>query len=204
MDLSAEVGATRPLLPIHRLDSGSAFVVEGRPLVCRGEDIEALPPYRLSVKQGRIESAERAMPLPGQRADVETFLMPGLADPHVHLVGMASARLHAVESVAGVGSLDDFLGRVADLAATRTADWVRLEGFEEAELAEGEIPSLAALDRVCPDRPLRVRHASRHGSLHPPHAPSCPLRPCTRRRQRSPGSLICRTTCGPRSLMGNV
>ena len=156
---------TRPGLPIHRLDSGSAFVVEGRPLVCAGDDIEALPRYRLSVRQGRIESVERAAPLSGGPVDGETFLMPGLADPHVHLVGMASARLHAVGSVAGVGSLDDFLARVADLAATRTTDWVRLEGFEEADLAEGEIPSLAALDHACPDRPLRVRHASRHGSL---------------------------------------
>ena len=150
---------------IPRLHSAAEFVVEGRPLVRSGDHIEALSRYRLRVKQGRIQSAEIVPPVLEKRDARENFLMPGLADPHVHLVGMASARRHAAHSVSGGSSLADFLRRVEDLAAATGGDWVRLEGFEESDLHEGKIPSLAALDGVCPDRPLRVRHASRHGSL---------------------------------------
>ena len=150
-------GSETPTDMIRRLNHDAEFAVEGRPLVRAGDHIEALPRYRLRVKQGRIESAERAPRRRQDRDARETFLMPGLADPHLHLVGMASARRGAGNSVAGGSSLADFLRRVEDLATATGGDWVRLEGFEEADLHEGEIPSLAELDGVCPDRPLRVR-----------------------------------------------
>ena len=151
--------------PIPRLNRVGAFVVQGRPLVRAGETIEALPPHRLQVKEGRILSAEPVAPSRGASSATSTFLMPGLADPHLHLVGMASARLHGADVVTTGTSLDDFLAGVAELANKSAEDWVRLEGFEESEFEEGRLPSLAELDAACPDRPLRVRHASRHASL---------------------------------------
>ena len=151
--------------PIPRLNRAVEFAVEGRPLVRAGDVIEALPPHRLRVKEGRIVSADPVGPSRADGSASLPFLMPGVADPHLHLVGMASARLHGPGVVSPGTSLNGFLAGVAELADAPAEDWIRLEGFEEAEFEEGRLPSLAELDAACPGRPLRVRHASRHASL---------------------------------------
>lgn len=152
--------------PIVRLTDTAEFQVEGRPLVRSGDTINALPPHQVRVRHGKILAAEPLRSLPGatpRRAC--PFLLPGLADPHVHLVAMASRRLQGSRLPDGPYALQDFLAHVATVAAADAGFWVRLEGFEEADLNEGTLPTLADLDAACPDRPLRVRHASRHASL---------------------------------------
>lgn len=149
--------------PITRLTESTEFFVQGRPLVPTGDRVEALPPHRLQVRDGRIIAAVAVGYEPGQGES--PFLIPGLADPHVHLVAMASRRLHRVRLPEGSYALQDFLDLVIQSAEETTREWVRMEGFEEANLREGVPPTLAALDAACPNRPLRVRHASRHASL---------------------------------------
>lgn len=150
--------------PIARLTDQADFRVEGRPLVRSGDAIEALPPYRIEVRAGRILAAEE-LRVSAARAAETSFLMPGLADPHLHLVAMASRRLQRACLPQPPYSRQDLIDSIAETARLESGCWVRLEGFEEADLREGTLPTLAELDAACPNRPLRVRHASRHASL---------------------------------------
>ncbi|MBV8981891.1 MAG: amidohydrolase family protein [Acidimicrobiia bacterium] len=80
-------------------------------------------------------------------------LIPGLHDHHVHLLAMAAARrsvdLTGLTDVEGIGSA---LQRAA--ATNSTARWLRATGWHEPELDR------ETLDRLVPDRPVRVQHRS--------------------------------------------
>jgi hypothetical protein len=96
----------------------------------------------------------------------ESVLLPGLSDSHLHLIACAADRATLDLARDRPRSIDDLLERIAAAATTLAAgEWLRASGYDEAWLAERRHPTRAELDRVVSRNPLRVRHATRHGSL---------------------------------------
>lgn len=76
-------------------------------------------------------------------------LIPGLIDHHVHLLATAAAR--ASISLDDVADPDALAGRLR----TPGRGWLRATGFHEHR---GGVLDRETLDRIAPDRPLRVQH----------------------------------------------
>jgi len=107
--------------------------------------------------------ADDLEPLPGEEVVTGTVtVLPGLHDHHLHLLAMAARRT----------SVDLGPGRVsspADLATALSAAsrvpgdgdrcWIRAVGYDETT---GGPLDRWLLDRVVPDRPVRVQHRSGH------------------------------------------
>ncbi|MCR9091709.1 MAG: amidohydrolase family protein, partial [Proteobacteria bacterium] len=101
------------------------------------------------------------------RHEVETpargrALLPSLCDHHIHLLGTAAARASVDCSAAACGDADGL--EQALIAADRTRrddDWLRGVGYHGV-LFEGTGSQLDRywLDRVLPQRPVRIQHRS--------------------------------------------
>ena len=76
-------------------------------------------------------------------------LLPGLHDHHVHLLAMAAASVDCT----GATTLDDLGARLR----RAPGDWIRATGYHES--AGGDLDR-HVLDRLVPDRPVRVQHRS--------------------------------------------
>ncbi len=89
-------------------------------------------------------------------------VLPGLVDPHLHLLALAARQAHLDCSVfPGVAEL---LGAIARQARSVPAGaWVRAERLDEVAL--GRLPTAAELDAASPRSPVRLRHRSRHASV---------------------------------------
>jgi predicted amidohydrolase YtcJ len=83
-------------------------------------------------------------------------LLPGLCDHHLHLFALA-AQARSIHC--GPPAVTDRAGLGAALAAARPDrhGWIRGVGYFET--VAGDLDA-AALDRMCPDRPVRVEHRS--------------------------------------------
>jgi predicted amidohydrolase YtcJ len=123
----------------------------------------------VAVRDGRVLAI-------GSRADVRhaagpsarridcggATVLPGLVDPHLHLMALAARQAHL--DCGRCGSVDELLAAVRQRAGvTARGAWVRGEGLDEAVL--GRLPSAAELDAVSPHAPVRLRHRSRHASV---------------------------------------
>ncbi len=123
----------------------------------------------VAVRDGRVLAL-------GSRADVRRVagggarridcggatLLPGLIDPHLHLLALATRDVHL--DCGRFRRIDELLAAVRERArATPRGAWVRGEGLDEAGL--GRLPSAAELDAASPHAPVRLRHRSRHASV---------------------------------------
>ncbi len=132
-------------------------------------DPGAPPADAVAVRGGRVLAL-------GRRADVRRVagrgatavdcrgatLLPGLIDPHLHLVALAARGAHL--DCAAFARLDELLAAVrARAQVTPSGAWVRGEGLDEVAL--GRLPTAAELDAASPRRPVRLRHRSRHASV---------------------------------------
>jgi len=91
-------------------------------------------------------------------------ILPGLVDPHLHILAAASASLSLDCGPPEVTSIASLQRRLADLSLQRPAGrWVRGVGLDETSLAERRFPTIAELDLAVPDRPVRIQHRSGHG-----------------------------------------
>jgi predicted amidohydrolase YtcJ len=82
-------------------------------------------------------------------------MLPGLHDHHLHLAGLAVRQ----QSVwCGPPQICDADQLAASLAAAPGSGWIRAIGYHESVL--GTLPDAKALDRLVPDRPLRMQHRS--------------------------------------------
>lgn len=89
-------------------------------------------------------------------------LLPGLIDPHLHLLAMAARDAHL--DCSGLADVAALLAAVASHARTLPAGaWVRGEGLDETRVSR--LPTPAELDRASGGRPVRLRHRSRHASV---------------------------------------
>ena len=85
-------------------------------------------------------------------------LIPGLHDHHLHLLAMASAAGSVDCSPAAVSDLDGLAAALR--SAPIEAEWIRGTGYHES--VAGDLDR-SLLDRVVPDRPIRIQH--RGGAL---------------------------------------
>jgi len=127
-------------------------------------DLDALPRTDVRLAGGLItECGTGLRPVPGE-TEIDAaggLLLPGLHDHHVHLRALAAA---AASVAAGP---PDTPSAAALAARLRAADarlppgaWLRAVGYHES--VAGPLDR-AALDRLLPDRPVRVQH--RTGAL---------------------------------------
>jgi predicted amidohydrolase YtcJ len=91
-------------------------------------------------------------------------VLPGLVDPHLHLLGLAARHAHLDCGAPHVRSVDALLDAVAAHARGLATDaWVRGEGLDETRL--DRLPTAAELDAAAGGRRVRLRHRSRHASV---------------------------------------
>jgi predicted amidohydrolase YtcJ len=111
---------------------------------------------------GRIaEVGTDLSPRRGEEVVIEAVaVLPGLHDHHLHLMAMAAHRGSVDLGPERVASPGDLARVVTDAAAERTTGpWIRAVGYDES--TAGELDRWA-LDRMAPDRPVRVQHRSGH------------------------------------------
>lgn len=80
-------------------------------------------------------------------------LLPGLHDHHIHLAALAAQR-SSVQCGPPQVTDADALFRALQVPGS---GWLRAIGFHESVLG-GALPDAAMLDRIVPDRPLRLQH----------------------------------------------
>jgi predicted amidohydrolase YtcJ len=85
---------------------------------------------------------------------------PGFCDAHVHLWWYGNQLLRQADLV-GSASIDDLLGRLAEIAR-RTTGWIQGHGFDQDKLAERRFPTRAELDTVSRDRPILISRVCGH------------------------------------------
>ena len=127
----------------------------GDDLLIRGVTVEGRSGLDLRVRDGRV--VEIGPRLSGREPVLEGsggWLIPGLIDHHIHLLGWAAMQ----RSV----RLDRPGGGISALAqAAKTGEgWIRAVGYHDG--LDGPLDR-DRLDRLVPDRPLRVQYAT--GSL---------------------------------------
>jgi predicted amidohydrolase YtcJ len=109
----------------------------------------------IRVRDGRIVDCAGALAWRGEERVIEAHggaLLPGLHDHHIHLLALAAS----FQSVM-CGPKLDAAGLAARLRSAPGEGWVRGVGYHES--VAGDIDA-AWLDRVVPDRPVRVQHRS--------------------------------------------
>jgi predicted amidohydrolase YtcJ len=93
---------------------------------------------------------------PGEQiiAAVGGALLPGLHDHHIHLAGLAVRAASVWCGPPEAESRESLAGR---LQAKPGTGWIRGIGYHESVMG---LPGAAELDRLIPDRPLRIQHRS--------------------------------------------
>ena len=125
-----------------------ALVIEGGTVVAVGSDEEMTARARPNAE--RLDLDGRAV-------------CPGFIDAHNHFFFSVFADLGIdcrTPPVASVAQLLDLVGTVA--ARTPQGQWVRGWGYNELDLSDGRHPTIAELDRVAPENPVVIEHASGH------------------------------------------
>lgn len=124
-------------------------------MILRDVEVEGRAGLDVRLAAGRV--AEIGPRLAGRGAELHGrggALIPGLADHHIHLFGLAAQA--ASTDLAGVRGRIGFEARVAEAIAGRPQGaWVRATGYHES--MAGEL-GRAELDALAPRHRLRVQH----------------------------------------------
>lgn len=128
-------------------------------MLIRRCEIDGLSPVDVRVVDGRIAEISRHIEPAASEGVIDAAggaLIPGLHDHHVHLFALAAAARSVrcgPPEVQGYGEL------ARALAGHRAADdeWLRGVGYHES--VAGDLDRWL-LDRLVPDRPLRIQHRS--------------------------------------------
>ena len=127
------------------------------PLLIRNADIHGFGLGDLRVAGGQISKLGRdVQPQPADRI-IDAHggaLLPGLHDHHIHLAGLAVRGQSVWCGPPDVGNAAQLAARLSQ----KGTGWIRAIGYHESVL--GDLPDAAALDRIVPDRPLRMQHRS--------------------------------------------
>lgn len=129
--------------------------------------------YGLLVVDGQVRGYGRDAHAAAERGDVPVYrlpdrwiVQPAFRDPHLHLLGMAAARLSIDCRAEAAPDLPGLLGRLADAAGREPSEhWLRGFGYDDALLAEGRPPTADELDAAVPLNPLVLRHRTGHVAL---------------------------------------
>jgi predicted amidohydrolase YtcJ len=112
---------------------------------------------------GRLLDIEKRANFDAQIIDLNgQTLMPAFNDAHIH-VWKVGDLLTFMLDLRGVKSLVEMQAKIADFAAKNPKNtWILARGFNEANFANGQIPSRFDLDAVVSDRPCYVIRTCAH------------------------------------------
>lgn len=85
------------------------------------------------------------------------WLVPGLHDHHIHLRALAASRSSVTVGPPAVTNREQLVAALRSMAPAGGSGWLRAVGYHES--VAGELDR-DALDRMVPDRPVRVQHRS--------------------------------------------
>lgn len=122
-------------------------------MLIRGADVHGQGLADVRLAGGRIEAVGQLAPWRGEAViDARgAALLPGLHDHHVHLAGLAARRASVWCGPPKVNDADDLAACLSPLGT----GWLRGIGYHESVMG---LPDARALDRLVPDRPLRMQH----------------------------------------------
>lgn len=148
----------------HQTDGGERVLVSAAHIFRSAFD--TAPATGMMVSDGRVRWIGDLADSPSADIRVDLgglTLLPGLTDPHLHILAVAQARLQVSASDPSIRSLDDFLDRLR-LAGRELAPgkWVIGTDVNEQFWTEQRLPDRFDLDRVLPDRPAAVRRFCGH------------------------------------------
>lgn len=129
----------------------------------------------VAVKDGRIQSVGAASDfagMPVERRFAEAVILPGFVEGHAHVmegtlwkytyVGAGERRNPAGQKVAGLASVDAVIARLAQAHSADPGEGVLVGwGFDPLHIAGARL-TRRDLDRISPERPIVVFHASLH------------------------------------------
>ena len=150
------------------------------------------------VSDGRITAVGDKESILASHADIDSIvecggvIMPSFIDAHGHFNSMSAASLCC--SVRGVDSIEEIRRRVDGHIKNRSigeGGWVLVRDYNEQLLPGGKHPTLAELDEISPDRPMRIAHASGHAALF--NSAALKLAGITDDTPSPAGGEICRT-----------
>lgn len=139
---------------------------------------EAMPTATaIAIGQGRIlrvgsDAAIKKLIIDETRViDLEQkFVMPGFIEGHAHFVGLGESKM--MLDLATAKTWDDVVKQVADAAkATPPGEWIVGRGWHQSKWKTPPSPNVdgypttAAIDKVSPDHPVLLTHASGHMSF---------------------------------------
>lgn len=107
------------------------------------------------VVRGFIEQGWPVLDLAGKT------VLPGFIDTHEHMMlsGLMAAAVHLDD----VKNIEQILERIAQKAEqTPKGAWIRGSYLNEQNITEKRMPTRTDLDRVCPDHPVFLLHATCH------------------------------------------
>ncbi|MGB6501538.1 MAG: amidohydrolase [Thermoplasmata archaeon] len=123
----------------------------------------------LLVDDGRVvavgpeESVRPDSPTGTEHHDLAgRLLVPGLVDAHLHLTEVTRMRVGL--DLTGVTSLERLRSVLADWAAAHPTGPIVGRGWDPERWAPSRWPDAGTLDRVVPDRPVVLYHASGHAA----------------------------------------
>ena len=125
----------------------------------------------MAVRDGRVQfvgSRRGAETLRGPRTRVVDLggatVIPGIADAHVHLLGLGLA-LRTVD-LTGTRSLDEVIARIAARAReVPPGTWITGRGWDQNDWPDTRLPTHDALSRAVPDHPVYVVRVDGHASF---------------------------------------
>ena len=125
----------------------------------------------LAVRDGKVQfagSRRGAEALRGPRTRVVDLagatVIPGIADAHVHLLGLGQA-LRTVDLV-GTRSLDEVIARIAARARELPpGTWITGRGWDQNDWPDSRLPTQDALSRAVSDHPVYVVRVDGHAAF---------------------------------------
>ena len=125
-------------------------------LLIRDAELRGQPGVDIRIAQGRIAAIGGLAARPGD-AVLEAdggALLPGLHDHHIHLPALAARQ---ASIVCGPPEVTDAGELATRIAAAQGSGWIRGILYHESVMG---LPDARTLDRMAPDRPLRIQHRS--------------------------------------------
>jgi predicted amidohydrolase YtcJ len=154
----------------------------------------------LAVRGGRVQfvgSRRGAETLRGPQTRIVdaggATIIPGIADAHVHLLGLGQA-LRTVD-LTGTRSLDEVIARIAARARELPAgSWITGRGWDQNDWPDTRLPVHDALSRAVPNHPVYVVRVDGHAAFV--NAAALTAASVTRATQDPSGGRIERTAAG--------
>lgn len=124
-------------------------------MLITGAELEGGALADIRIANGHVAAIGQLTPLPDEPVIQAGggLLLPGLHDHHIHVAAQAAALTSVFCGQPGVTNPD----QLAASLRRPGQGWLRATGYHES--IAGMLDA-ATLDRICPDRPLRVQHRS--------------------------------------------